>query len=84
MMDSVPAATAADRERGRGCSCRRGDRLNIEDLDMSPDPVIEGQRVRAWKVRISFAGQRECETDIIVREGNNVVGQARELKCVPA
>jgi hypothetical protein len=83
MMDSVPEATAADRDRGRPSSCRRGERLNIQDLDMLPDPVIDGQRVRAWKVRINFAGQRECDTNIIVREGNNVVGQARDFKMRP-
>ena len=80
-MNLTPEATAAD--RGRGNSCRRGDRLNIQDLDMSPDPVIEGQRVRAWKVRINFAGQRECDTDVFIREGNNIVGQARAFKLRP-
>jgi len=83
MMDSVPEATAADRDRGRSNNCRRGERLNIQDLDMLPDPVTDGQRVRAWKVRINFAGQRECDTNIIVREGNNVVGQARDFKLRP-
>ena len=53
--------TAAD--QGRGGSCQRGDRLHIEDLDVSPDPIIEGQKLRAWKVRIRFDGRRECETD---------------------
>ena len=61
-------------------SCRRGDRLNIQDLDISPDPIIEGQRIRAWKVRIRFDGRRDCETDIFIREGNNVVGHARDYK----
>ena len=83
MMDSVPEAIAADRDRGRPGSCRRGERLNIQDLDMLPDPVTDGQRVRAWKVRINFAGQRECDINIIVREGNNVVGQARDFKMRP-
>ncbi len=80
-MNLTPEVTAAD--RGRGNSCRRGDRLNIQDLDMSPDPVIEGQRIRAWKVRINFAGQRECDTDVFIREGNNTVGQARTFKLRP-
>jgi len=81
MMNLTPEATAVD--RGRGGSCRRGDGLKIQDLDMTPDPVIEGQRVRAWKVRINFAGQRDCETDVIIREGNNVVGQARNYNMRP-
>jgi len=81
MIHVTPEAMAAD--RGRGDSCRRGDRLNIQDLDMSPDPVIEGQRLRAWKVRINFDGRRECDTDVFIREGNNVVGNARTFKLRP-
>ena len=80
MVNTAPDATAADRGRG---GCQRGERLHIQDLDMSPDPVIEGQRARAWKVRIQFDGRRECETDVLIREGNNVVGQARNYKMRP-
>ena len=78
MVNFSTEATAAD--RGRGNSCRRGERLNIQDLDISPDPVIEGQRIRAWKVRLRFDGRRDCETDIFIREGNNIVGHARDYK----
>lgn len=54
LMNLAPETRAAD--FGRGNSCRRGDRLQIQDLDMSPDPVVEGQRVREWKVhRLSTA-----------------------------
>ena len=74
-------ANAAD--SGRGGSCRRGDRLNIQDLDMSPDPVFEGQRVRTWKVRIRFDGRRECATDVVVREGNTIAGNIRDFKLLP-
>lgn len=81
MTNTAPDATAAD--RGRNGSCQRADHLNIQDLDMSPDPIIEGQRVRAWKVRVNFAGRRDCETDIFVREGNNIVGHARDYKLRP-
>ena len=57
----APNGFAADRRN----ACRRGDRLHIQDLDMSPDPVVDGQRVREWKVRVRFDGRRECETDIV-------------------
>ncbi|MGH7845446.1 MAG: hypothetical protein ACREQW_09790 [Candidatus Binatia bacterium] len=63
-------------ERGRG-SCRRGDRVKIHDLDMNPDPIIEGQRIRFWKVRIQLDGNRECDTEIEIREGNEVVARER-------
>jgi hypothetical protein len=67
----------------RGDHCRRGDRLQIQDLDMSPDPIVEGQRVRVWKVRMGFEGRRECETEIFVREGNHVVGHVRNHRLRP-
>jgi hypothetical protein len=76
-----PGASAAD--RGRGSSCQRGDRVQIEDLDVSPDPVIEGQRIRVWKVRLRSDGKRDCETDIYIREGNNVVAHERNFTLRP-
>ena len=50
---------------------------------MSPDPVTDGQRVQAWKVRINFEGRRECDTEIYIRESNNVVGHARNYRLRP-
>ena len=74
--------TAADRGRG-GRGCQRGERINIQDLDMSPDPIVEGQRVRAWKVRINYNGGRDCDTDVFVRDGNAIVGHMRDYKMRP-
>jgi hypothetical protein len=70
-------------EFGRGNACRRGDRLRIEDLDVSPDPIVEGTRIRSWKVRLRFDGNRECETEIEVREGGDVVAYARRVMIRP-
>jgi hypothetical protein len=83
MINFTPDGMAADWARGQGRGCQRGDRLNIQDLDMSPDPVTEGQRIRSWRVRVNFAGQRDCETDVMVREGNNIVGHARNYRMRP-
>lgn len=83
MVNYTPDSMAADWGRGaRGCRVA-GDRIGIQDLDMSPDPVIEGQRIRAWKIRINFNTRRDCETDILVREGNNIVGHLRDYKLQP-
>jgi len=81
LLNFPPALKSA--EFGGSGSCRRGDRLNIQDLDMSPDPVLDGQRVRTWKVRIRFDGRRECDTDIFIREGNNIAGTVRDYKLRP-
>lgn len=84
LVNVTPASMAAEFGRGgRHGGCQRGERLNIQDLDMSPDPIVEGQRVRAWKVRVNFDGRRDCETDVIVREGNNIVGHARNYRMQP-
>lgn len=80
-MNMAPDVFAA--EGGRGNACRRGDRLQIQDLDMSPDPMVEGQRIRSWKVRIRFDGNRECETEIAIREGSDVVAQVRRINLRP-
>jgi hypothetical protein len=79
-MNLIGEASAADYGRG---GCRRGDRLQIQDLDMSPDPMVEGQRIRSWKVRVQFDGNRECETEIAVREGGEIVAQARRINLRP-
>ena len=63
--------------------CRRGERIDIQDLDVFPDPIMEGQRIRVWKVRINFAGTRECETEIEVREGGDVVARTRRVNLRP-
>jgi len=81
LMSMAPEGFAAD--YGRGNACRRGDRLNIEDLDVSPDPIVEGTRIRSWKVRLRFDGNRECETEIAIREGSEVVAQAQRVMVRP-
>jgi hypothetical protein len=80
-MNLTPEIMAAD--YGRGNSCRRSDRLQIEDLDVSPDPIVDGARIRGWKVRLRFDGNRTCETDVAVREGGDVVAQARNVNLRP-
>ena len=81
LMNMAPELSAA--ESGRGNACRRGDHLQIQDLDVSPDPIVEGTRIRSWKVRLRFDGNRECETEIAIREGGDVVTQPRRGRSTP-
>jgi len=77
----MPSA-AKGAERGR-FGCLRGDRIQIQDLDLSPDPIIEGQRIQAWRVRLRFDGKRECETEIEIREGGEVIGRTHRFNLRP-
>jgi hypothetical protein len=81
MWQSVPTIAMAG-EGGRN-ACRRGDRISIRDMDLSPDPIIEGQRIRGWKVRIQLEGNRECDTEIAIREGGDTVGRERTYRLRP-
>jgi hypothetical protein len=84
---SAPFANVATEvmaaDYGKGNACRRADRLQIEDLDMTPDPMIEGQRIRSFKVRLRFDGKRECETSVSIREGSETVGVERRFNLRP-
>jgi hypothetical protein len=72
----IGLASDASAQPYRG-SCRRAERIRIQDLDMTPDPIIEGQRIRSWIVKIRLDGDRPCDTEIEIREGNDLVGRAR-------
>jgi hypothetical protein len=79
---AVSDATAAE---SRGNRCERGFRVGIVDLDMQPDPVVEGQRVRKWLVRLRVEGDRACDTVIELRErqGNDLIAREREHRLRP-
>lgn len=67
------------REYDRFVSCGTGHRLQVVDLDMSPDPVAEGQRIREWRVRLRADASGECRTRIriVERTDNDLVGAER-------
>lgn len=56
-------------------ACRSGDRIRIQDLDVAPDPLVQGDRIKGWTARVRLDGNRQCETEIEIREGNEVVAQ---------
>jgi hypothetical protein len=82
-INPAPEAGAADRDDWRRNACRRGDRIAIQDLDVAPDPLVEGQRIRGWKVRIKLDGDRECNTEVEIREGGETVGRVRRTTLRP-
>lgn len=76
---SLPVPAIVEGDDYRRSACRRGHRIKIVDLDIFPDPILEGQRIRAWKVRIHYKGRHACETEIEVHEGDHVVARTRRV-----
>jgi hypothetical protein len=74
-----------DRYDDRFVACGRDHRLYIMDLDMSPDPIGQGERVRAWRVRLRADGSGECQTTLRIRErrDGDIVGLARLYRLRP-
>jgi hypothetical protein len=42
--------------------------MRVVDLDISPDPIADGQPVRTLRVRVRVDGSGECQTTFQVRE----------------
>ncbi len=68
-----------ERADDRGIYCGGEHRLVITDLDMSPDPIAQGERVRMWRVRLRSDASGECQTTLRIRERSDgdIVGRAR-------
>jgi hypothetical protein len=74
---ALESCVVADRDRDVAY-CGGAHRLQVIDLDMSPDPIGEGQRINRWFVRVRADASGECRTLIRIRdaEGEEV---GREL-----
>jgi hypothetical protein len=57
-----------DAEAGERVFCGKNHRINITDLDMAPDPLDRGQRVKRWRITVEVDGTGECETTFEIRE----------------
>ena len=66
-------------------SCGREHRLYVADLDISPDPIAQGERIRAWRVRLRADASGECQTTLRIRERSDggLVGQTRVYSLRP-
>jgi hypothetical protein len=65
--------------------CGGNHRIEILDLDMSPDPIAQGQRIREWRVKLRVDSNGECETELEIRErgDNEVAGSAKLRRLKP-
>ncbi|HXK27493.1 MAG TPA: hypothetical protein VJ646_04475 [Candidatus Binatia bacterium] len=81
---ALQSCVVADRDRDRIAACGGAHRLQVVDLDVSPDPLSEGQRISRWFVRLRADGSGECRTTIRVRdESGDVVAQDRVWRLRP-
>jgi hypothetical protein len=65
-------------------ACGGGHRLQVVDLNMSPDPIAEGQRINRWFVRLRADASGECRTVIRIREiSGDEVGRERVFRLRP-
>jgi hypothetical protein len=68
----------------RTARCGGSHRLEVVDLDMSPDPIGEGQRINRWLVRLRADGSGECRTVVRIREaGGDEIGRERAYRLRP-
>jgi hypothetical protein len=64
---------------------RGAHRLQVVDLNMSPDPVADRQPIKRWLVRLRADGSGECRTVIRVREdaGDEVIAKETVYRLRP-
>ena len=69
----------------RQVSCGGNHRLQIVNLDLTPDPIAEGQRLNRFLVRLRADGSGECRTIIRVREQGekDLIAQERVYQLRP-
>lgn len=68
----------------RFARCGGEHRLRVVDFDISPDPIADGQTIRAVRVRVRADGSGECETTFTVRERDgDLVARERVYRLRP-
>jgi hypothetical protein len=80
---TLQSCVMADNDRNV-VDCGGSHRLQIVDLNMSPDPIAEGQRINRWLVRLRADASGECRTMIRIREiSGDEVGRERVFRLRP-
>jgi hypothetical protein len=73
-----------ERRDDRFVYCGGEHRLRVVDLDISPDPITDGQPIRALRIRVRVDGSGECQTTFQVRERDgDLVGRERVFRLRP-
>jgi hypothetical protein len=64
-------------QAGERVFCGKNHHISIHDLDISPDPINRGERVKQWRIQVQVDGSGECDTTFQIREkpGNEVVAR---------
>jgi hypothetical protein len=85
VLTMVLLAACAIPDRDDWVHCGREHRLQVTDLDMSPDPAGVGQRINRFRVSLRSDGSGECATRIQVREtqGNDLIASERVYRLRP-
>lgn len=65
--DALAQGPRGGREAGFA-PCTAPHRMRVVNLEMSPDPIPEGQSIRSFQVRINSSRDRECQSSIEVRD----------------
>jgi hypothetical protein len=68
---------------GRDVDCGGNHKLRVEDLDISPDPVSNGQRISRFHVRLRADGSGECQTRLSIRDRDQTVAQGTTYRLRP-
>jgi hypothetical protein len=79
-LTALAGCVAGGSRSGQGWSlCGKQAKMRIVDLDISPDPIGEGQQIRSWRVVVQADTDGECATTLQVQErpGNITVGTKR-------
>ena len=64
-------------QAGERVFCGKNHHISIQDLDMSPDPINRGERIKQWRIKVNVDGSGECDTVFEIREkpGNDLVAR---------
>lgn len=70
----APPPPPPAREPARRVECTPPHRMAILDLDVVPDPVVQGQPIQGWRITLRSDRNGECGTLLEVRDQDQIAG----------